>query len=81
MRKQTYRMRVLSIVESAVLPLTGRDIAKQCGLAYKQVIDALNALYNHGKVSRIGRKMSSMWSRAQQPPQHNPLDALIISFS
>ena len=72
-------MRVLAVVEASPSPLTGRDIAHACGLTYKQAIDALNALYNYGKVQRHGRKFTARWSRVQ-PQQHclHPLDLMFL---
>ncbi|OZB38532.1 MAG: hypothetical protein B7X50_10825 [Alishewanella sp. 34-51-39] len=61
-------MRVLAVVEASPSPLTGRDIANACGLTYKQAIDALNALYNYGRVHRQGRKLTARWSRVQPLP-------------
>ena len=79
--QQTYRMRVLAVVEASPSPLTGRDIATACGLTYKQAIDALNALYNYGRVHRHGRKFMARWSHVQPVspiPQLHPLDLLMF---
>ena len=65
----TYRMRVLAVVESSPHALTGREIALSARMSYKQTIDALNALYNYGKVQRTGRKFMARWSRVL-PQQH-----------
>lgn len=77
--QQTYRMRVLAVVEASPSPLTGRDIAHACGLTYKQAIDALNALYNYGSVHRQGRKFMARWSRVL-PQEHcmHPLDLMFL---
>lgn len=63
----TYRMRVLAVVESSPHALTGREIALAACMSYKQTIDALNALYNYGKVQRHGRKFMARWSRVLPP--------------
>lgn len=75
----TYRMRVLAVVESSPHALTGREIALAACMSYKQTIDALNALYNYGKVQRHGRKFMARWSRVQ-PQQHclHPLDEMFL---
>ena len=77
----TYRMRVLAVVESSPHALTGREIALSARMSYKQTIDALNALYNYGKVRRHGRKFMARWSRVQPlppVPQLHPLDLLMF---
>lgn len=75
----TYRMRVLAVVESSPHALTGREIALSARMSYKQTIDALNALYNYGKVQRTGRKFMARWSRVL-PQQHclHPLDEMFL---
>ena len=75
----TYRMRVLAVVESSPHALTGREIALAACMSYKQTIDALNAIYNYGKVQRTGRKFTARWSRVQ-PQQHcmHPLDVMFL---
>lgn len=75
----TYRMRVLAVVESSPHALTGREIALAACMSYKQTIDALNALYNYGKVQRHGRKFMARWSRVL-PQQHclHPLDLMFL---
>lgn len=55
------RERVLKIVDASKVPLTGREIAARAGLQYKQTIDALDALYNHGRVHRHGKKLKTRW--------------------
>ena len=77
----TYRMRVLAVVESSPHALTGREIAQAACMSYKQTIDALNSLYNYGKVQRHGRKFMARWSRVQPlppVPQLHPLDLLMF---
>lgn len=77
--QQTYRMRVLAVVEASHSPLTGRDIAHACGLTYKQAVDALNALYNYGRVHRQGRKFMARWSRVLPPESRmHPLDLMFL---
>lgn len=75
----TYRMRVLAVVESSPHALTGREIALAACMSYKQTIDALNALYNYGKVQRHGKKFMARWSRVL-PQQHclHPLDEIFL---
>lgn len=75
----TYRMRVLAVVESSPHALTGREIALSARMSYKQTIDALNALYNYGKVQRHGRKFMARWSRVL-PQQHclHQLDEMFL---
>jgi len=80
----TYRMRVLAVVEASPSPLTGRYIANACGLTHKQAIDALNALYNYGRVHRQGRKRTARWSRVQPlppVPQFYLLDLLMFRLA
>lgn len=75
----TYRMRVLAVVESSPNALTGRDIAQAACMSYKQTIDALNALYNYGKVQRHGRKFMARWSRVLPPDNRmHPLDLMFL---
>lgn len=77
----TYRMRVLAVVEQSPHALTGREIAAAACMSYKQTIDALNALYNYGKVQRHGRKFMARWSRVlplPPVPQLHPLDLLMF---
>lgn len=75
----TYRMRVLAVVESSQHALTGREIALSARMSYKQTIDALNALYNYGKVQRHGMKFMARWSRVL-PQEHcmHPLDMMFL---
>lgn len=65
-RKQahsTYRLRVLTVIESYDGWLTGQQIAQATGLTYKQTVDALNALNNLEKVARTGRKFTALWGK------------------
>ncbi len=62
-QRQTYRMRILAVVESSHHALTGREIAHATGIPYKKTIDALNALHNYGRVHRIGKKFTAKWIR------------------
>lgn len=75
----TYRMRVLAVVESSPNALTGREIAQAACMSYKQTIDALNALYNYGKVQRHGRKFMARWSRVLLPESRmHPLNLMFL---
>ena len=74
----TYRLRVLAVVESSAHALTGRQIALAACMSYKQTIDALNALYNYGKVQRTGKKFVARWSRVQ--PQQQCMHHLDVMF-
>ena len=78
-RIATYRMRVLAVVAQSPHALTGREIAAAACMSYKQTIDALNALYNYGKVQRHGRKFIARWSRVL-PQEHcmHPLDLMFL---
>lgn len=75
----TYRMRVLAVVEASPNARTGQEIAQAARMSYKQTIDALNALYNYGKVQRTGKKFMARWSRVL-PQQHclHPLDEIFL---
>lgn len=55
------RNTVLVAVDLATEPLTGQQVAKRCGITYKQAIDALNALNNLGRIARVGRKFTARW--------------------
>lgn len=61
----SYRERVLNVLDAADKPLTGAQISVEARLSYKQTIDALNALYNHGKVGRTGRKYWARWEKVK----------------
>jgi predicted Rossmann fold nucleotide-binding protein DprA/Smf involved in DNA uptake len=74
----TLRCRVLAVIEQSPTQLTGKEIAQATGTSYRQTIDALNALYNAGKIERIGRKATARWRRLQ--PQDNPLALLEAVF-
>lgn len=71
----TLRCRVLAVIEAAESDLTGAEIAQRAGLSYRQAVDALNALYNAGKIERTGRKFTARWQVAKQP-EPNPLAML-----
>jgi hypothetical protein len=75
----TLRCRVLAVIDAAPSPLTGQEIALAAGLSYRQTIDALNALYNAGKIERVGRKSTARWQRVTPPKQH-PLALLEAVF-
>lgn len=71
--KLILRVRVLDVVNDSPVKLTGREIAKRACLEYKQTIDALNALNNHGKIQRIGKKFNTRWIRLGED---NNVDAM-----
>lgn len=77
---QTYRMRVLAVIDASDACHAGRDLAKATGLTYRQTIDALNALNNMGKVARTGRKFTARWCRVPQPLVENPVITLERAF-
>lgn len=68
--ERTIRDRVLLIVSESRTPLTGREISGKARLSYKQTVDALNALNNHGKVQRLGRKCNARWCAYVQDKAH-----------
>lgn len=81
LQAQTYRMRVLAVIQASPVPLTGQQIADATGFAYKQTIDALNALNNAAKIARIGRKFTARWCRlTTTSPADNPAHALEQAF-
>lgn len=61
-QRQTIRSRVLAVIEVASRPLTGKEVAQAAGIPYKPAIDALNKLYDYGKVRRTGAKFTARWS-------------------
>lgn len=71
----TLRCRVLAVIEAAESALTGAEIAQRAGLSYRQAVDALNALYNAGKIERIGRKFTARWQIAR-PPEPSAVEML-----
>lgn len=78
---QTYRMRVLAVVQASTTPLTGQQISDATGFTYKQTIDALNALNNAAKIARIGRKFTARWCRVTTTsPTDNAAHALEQAF-
>ena len=77
---QTYRMRVLAVIESTDAFFTGQQLAKLTGLTYRQTIDALNALNNMAKVARTGRKFTSRWGKVPNSLDENPVVALEKAF-
>lgn len=74
----TLRERVEAVCAAASQPLTSYEIAAALQLTHKQVIDALNALLNYERVSRIGRKSSSRWTGFKPTP--SPTAALAAAF-
>lgn len=71
MTRQTYRARVLRVVNASPDWLQARDIAQRTRLTYHQTIYALNALYNSGNVARQGRKSTAQWGSLVLI-EHNP---------
>lgn len=79
--EKSYRDRVLEVLESSLFPLTGYEVACLAGLRYKQTIDALDALYDMERVSRLGKKESAKWVRLERvAPSSDPLNDLILSL-
>jgi len=72
--EKTIRLRVLEVLDCASSPMTGVQISNQSGLTYKQTIDALNALFNHGKIERNGRKYWARWEKAK--PKSTEMDGV-----
>jgi hypothetical protein len=68
----SYRARVLAAINAAPGPLAGQDVARLAGIGYRQTVDALNALHNAGRITRIGRKFTARWSRLPDPPTETP---------
>lgn len=66
--EKSFRDRVLQVLDESLLPMTGAQVAHFTGLSYKQAIDALDALLDHGKVEREGRKFTAKWERARPKP-------------
>ena len=75
----SHRVRILAVVEATEGPQTAQAIARLARLTYKQTVDTLNALHNHARVQRTGRKFTARWSRAQ--PEVNPAQALEQAFA
>lgn len=71
---------VLSVVDQANGPLTGRQIAAATGLTYRQTIDSLNALHDHGRIQRIGRKYTARWVSLSHSHPHKPVHELELAF-
>ena len=77
---QTYRMRVLAVIEASDDFLTGQQVSVVAALTYRQTIDALNALNNAAKVARTGRKFTARWGRVTVTPDDNPALLLQQAF-
>lgn len=65
--------------------MSGREIARLCGLSHKQTCDALNALYNQGRIARTGRKTRASWMslnvrQAQEVDKFSCLEAAFRSI-
>jgi predicted Rossmann fold nucleotide-binding protein DprA/Smf involved in DNA uptake len=76
---QTFRMRVLAVIDAADACFTGQQLAQATGLTYRQTIDALNALNNMGKVARTGRKFTARWCKV--PPQPSNTPAMVLEMA
>lgn len=74
------RHTVLVTVDLAPEPLTGQQVAKRCGITYKQSIDALNALNNLGRIARVGRKFTARWVSLRSINKSNPAHPLEQAF-
>lgn len=59
--KVTIRSVVLETVNGRLEMRMARDIALDARIPYRQAVDALDRLYNMGKVHRDGRKFSAKW--------------------
>lgn len=81
-QKIVIRAKVLKVVEATKKQLTGREISIRARLEYKQTIDALDALFNTGRVQRYGKKMLTKWGRIDPAEQRSSLElvALCIAF-
>lgn len=63
-RQRTIRETVVAILEAwPDRHHTGQEIADLARIEYKQCIDALNALFNSGRVDRIGSKSTARWQK------------------
>lgn len=80
LQAQTYRMRVLAVIESTDTFFTGQQLATLTGLTYRQTIDALNALNNMAKVARTGRKFTARWGKVPKTLDENPAITLEKAF-
>ena len=61
----TLRARILAVLDASSAPMTSHEIAMATGAPYKSTIDALNKLYDYGKVRRTGAKFTACWSKVQ----------------
>lgn len=77
---ESYRARVLKVLDGIDKPLTGAQISVEARLSYKQTIDALNALYNHGKVGRTGRKYWARWEKVRPAQDGGYLADLLLVY-
>lgn len=60
-KPQSYRSRVLRVVNASPDWLRADDIAQRTSLTYLQTIYALNALYNFELVARQSSKRGARW--------------------
>lgn len=78
---ETQRQRVLTVIQSTEGWITGREVAQLTSLTPKQAADALNMLFNMGRIARTGRKSTAKWGRLVAPnPADDPLLALERAF-
>jgi len=80
-KRQTLRSRVLAVIEAATRPLTGKEVAQAVGIPYKPTIDALNKLYDYGKVRRIGAKFTARWAVNRPAETADLLTRIMLSLS
>lgn len=76
---QSIRRKVFAVVDASPTSLRARDVARLAGLAYKQTIDALNSLYDMGKIERLGHKSTSRWVKKTATPP-SPLDTFMLQM-
>ena len=79
-RPPTLRCRVLAVIAEADTVLTGAEIAQRAGLPYRQVVFAINGLYNAGKIARQGRKFTARWCSVDAKPSPPPAFVLLEQF-
>lgn len=80
-QKVILREKVIKVVEATNKLLTGREIAVRARLEYKQTIDALDALYNTGRVQRYGKKMLTKWGKVDPAEQSSSLEVVALSIA
>lgn len=70
-KQQTIRSVVLESLNSTNHLISARDLATKSGVKYEQVVFALLALHNAGKIYRQGKKTTAMWGRLDLEPQND----------